>query len=120
MALYMIEWKSLDPRVTTSLFSAGVLSFAGGAGAPPRAGEDPAAIKKQYPIVIPQDIKLQSSVHVVGQPQGFILVQSPPEQIHQMVLAIPPGLVELTIHNVIEDPAARAAMSTRSSEYKLR
>jgi hypothetical protein len=120
MALFMIVWKSLDPKVTTSLFASGVLSFIQESQQSTEAKPEVDAGQLLNEIVLPENVKLVASVHVVGQPQGFVLLQAKPEEIHQLVLAVPPDLLEFTILPVIADPEAKAAMKTRNSAYKLK
>jgi hypothetical protein len=112
MPLYLIEWKSLDPKVSTSLFASGVLDFV-----KPPANADPELEEIALPTA---GVTVRSSVHVIGEPRGFVLLDCSPADIHQIALAIPPGVLELQVMGVIDDPAAKKVMGSRSSEYKLK
>lgn len=116
MATYLLAWRSNDPRVTTSLFANGILQL-GAAGTKKKAEDD--QLENEMGAV-PQNVTLIASYHVIGEARGYVILKAKPEEIHQLILALPPGAMDVAVNDVIEDAEARAAMQTRSSGYKLK
>lgn len=104
MSLYMIEWTSLDTKVTTSAFASGVMD----------------CIKTMCGAEDAPKMKVVSSVHVVGEPKGYLLVDADAADIQQLIVALPPQTVQTEIYSVIDDAAAKNALAHRHSEYKLK
>ncbi len=95
MALFMIEWKSLDVKATTSAFMAGA-----------------------FPI--PASLKLVSSVHSIDMPNGWVLVDGTPDDVYATVLALPPDVLDLQITAVVDDHTAKKGLEHRNSAYKVK
>ena len=95
MPLFMIEWTSTDVKATTSMFSSGL-----------------------FPL--PLSLKLVSSVHVVGQPKGFALLDGSADDIYALVLSLPPGVLQIEVSAVIDDIGAKKGLEHRNSAYKIK
>ncbi len=93
--LFMIEWRSLDPKASSSAFMSGT-----------------------FPL--PPKVKVLASVHVIDRPEGYMLVDCSAEDLYAVVLGLPPNVLELTTNAVVDDAAAKKGLETRHSGYKMK
>jgi hypothetical protein len=95
MSLFMVEWRALDVKASSSLFVSGA-----------------------FPL--PATLKVISSVHALDKPRGWTLIDGPPEDLYAAVLALPPDVLLIEVNPVIDDHAAKKGLEHRHSAYKLK
>jgi len=95
MSLFMVEWRSLDVKASSTLFVGGV-----------------------FPL--PPTIKLISSVHALDKPRGWTILDGSPEDIYAAILALPPDVLLMEVSAVVDDHGAKKGLEHRNSAYKLK
>ncbi len=95
MPLYLVEWRAINPQVSTSMFASGA-----------------------FPL--PATLKLVSSVHALDKPRGWAVIDGPSEEVYAAILALPPGVLLIEVNPVIDDHGAKKGLEKRHSEYKLK
>ncbi len=95
MSLFMVEWRSVDPKVSTSAFLAGA-----------------------FPL--PEKAKVVASVHAVDNPNGWVIVDCTSEEIYATILTFPPGVLEIDVTAVLDDAAAKKNLEKRHSGWKVK
>ncbi len=95
MSLFMIEWNSIDPKISSSMFMSGA-----------------------FPL--PQPLKLVSSVHRVDKAAGYMIVEGAPDDFYAAILALPPNVLDIEVYPVVDDHGAKKGLENRNSAYKVK
>ena len=72
--------------------------------------EDAAKLYLENAFHIPDGLKILHRFHVVGEPRGILVFEGTPAAVHELVVMLPPDVLDLNITLCIDDEENRAIL----------
>jgi Domain of unknown function (DUF3303) len=85
--MYLLTWSSKNPQESIARFL-------------------------KHGHALPHGLKVLTSVHVVGQPKGYVLIEGPADQVQQVILQWS-DTVNCVVETVLTDEQAKAALTAK-------